>query len=87
MHGQLGVLNEACLDVVSASDNPQQARVGCRVVIRILDKHSQFATDALEPCRRHQCHEIIGVTVQPLILQSSDRSVAHQATHQDGVGR
>jgi hypothetical protein len=29
MHGQLRVLNEPCLDVVSASDNPKQARIGC----------------------------------------------------------
>src|SRR5450755_1047774 len=28
MHGQLRVLNEPCLDVVSASDNPKQARIG-----------------------------------------------------------
>src|SRR6202044_1307941 len=33
MHGQFGVLNEASLDIVSASDNPQQARIDCRLVI------------------------------------------------------
>ena len=60
MHGQLGVLNEACLDIMSASDNPQQARVGRRMVIRILDKHSHFATDALEACRRRQRNNIVG---------------------------
>jgi len=68
MHRQLGVLNKACLDLVSASDNPQQARDGCRMVIRILDKHSHFTADALEACRRCQLHDIIGFTVQLLIV-------------------
>ena len=63
MHGQLGVLNEACLDVMGASDNPQEAWIGCLVIIRILDEHSHFATDAPEACRRHQRNDIIGATV------------------------
>ena len=42
MHGQLSALNEACLDVVGAGNNPQQARIGCRTIIKILDKHSHF---------------------------------------------
>jgi hypothetical protein len=52
MDSQLWVLAEALLDIVSACDDPQQARVGCRLVIGVLDKHSHFAADALETCRR-----------------------------------
>jgi hypothetical protein len=62
MHGQLGVLNEASPDVVGASDNPKQARIGCDLVIGILDEHSHFATNPFEACRHPQCHDVIGLT-------------------------
>jgi len=68
MHCQFGVLNEAGLAIVSTSDNPQQAWVGCRVIIRIIDKDFHLATDALEACRRRQCNDIIGVAIWLVIL-------------------
>jgi len=33
---------------VGASNDPEQARIGCRLIIGVLDQHSQFATDALQ---------------------------------------
>jgi tetratricopeptide (TPR) repeat protein len=47
MHAQLGVLDQARLDGVSASKDPKQARIGRRLVIGILDQHAHFATDTL----------------------------------------
>jgi hypothetical protein len=35
---------------MSASDDPQQARVCCRTIIGTLNQHSHFATDAFETC-------------------------------------
>jgi hypothetical protein len=51
MHGQLGVLDQAHLDVVA------QARIGGRLVIGILDQHAHFATDALQAYRHRQPQE------------------------------
>jgi hypothetical protein len=51
MHGQLGILDQARL---SASNDSEQAGIGCRLVIGVLDQHSHFATDAYrhhrQPC-------------------------------------
>ena len=48
MHDQLGVLDQARLDVVSARNDSEQAWIGWCLVIGILDQHSHFATDALQ---------------------------------------
>jgi hypothetical protein len=37
MHGQLGVLDQTRLSVVSARNDSEQARIGCRPVIGVLD--------------------------------------------------
>ena len=68
MHGQLRVLNEPCLDIVSASDNPKQARIGCGIITGILDQHFHFATDALQPHRCRQCQDLIGRICRLVIL-------------------
>jgi hypothetical protein len=56
--GQVGIMTEAFLDIVRASDNPEQAWI-YGLAIRALDYHSHFATDALESCWRSQGHEIV----------------------------
>jgi len=38
MHRELGVLAQARLDVVSASKDPEQARIGCCLIIGVLDQ-------------------------------------------------
>jgi hypothetical protein len=63
VHGQLGVMDQARLDVVSARNDPEQAGIGCRLLIGVLDKHSQFATDALQAYRYRQRQEITGAFV------------------------
>jgi len=68
LNGQFGILTQASLDVMRASDNSQQARIGYRLVIGVLDQHSHFTTHALEACWRHQRQDIIGGAVQCLIL-------------------
>ena len=50
MHGQLGVLDQTCLDVVRASQDSEQAGIGWCLVIGILDQHSHFATDGQADC-------------------------------------
>jgi hypothetical protein len=37
MNSQIGVLHQTFLDFVSPSDNPQQAGIGCRLIIGVLD--------------------------------------------------
>ena len=59
MHGQIGVLHQTCLDVVSPGDDPEQAGIGCRLVIGILDKHSHFAADALQACSHRQSQNVL----------------------------
>jgi hypothetical protein len=53
MHGQLVVLNQTRLDVVSARNDSEQAGIGWCLVIGILDQHSHFATDALQAHRHN----------------------------------
>jgi len=48
MHAELGVMDQARLDVVRARKDSEQARIGCHLVIGILDQHSHFAADALQ---------------------------------------
>jgi hypothetical protein len=36
MHAELGILNEAYLDIVSARNDPQQARIGCGAVEAVI---------------------------------------------------
>jgi hypothetical protein len=43
MHGQLGVLDQTRLDVVSARNDSEQAGIGWCLVIGVLDQHSHFA--------------------------------------------
>jgi len=38
MHRALGVLAQARLDVVSASKDPEQARIDCCLIIGVLDQ-------------------------------------------------
>ena len=59
MDGQVGILTEAFLDIVRASENPEQARIGFGFVVNALDYHSHSATDALESCWCSQGHEIV----------------------------
>jgi hypothetical protein len=54
MHRQVGILYQTFLDVMSASDDPEQAGIGYRLIIGILDKDSHLATDAFQTCRHHQ---------------------------------
>jgi len=68
MHGQLGVLDQARLDVVGARKDPEQARIGGRLVIGILDQHAHFATDALQAYRHRQPQEVIGCVCRCLML-------------------
>ena len=45
MHSQVSVLEQALLDIVSASDDPEQAWIGCRLIIGVLeDKSAQNFT-------------------------------------------
>ena len=53
MHGQVGVLGQARLDVVSARKDSAQAGIGGRLIIGVLDQHSHFATNALQAHRHH----------------------------------
>src|SRR5262245_64883303 len=66
MHAELGVMNEACLDIVSAGDDSQQARIGCCPIVRGFDEHPHFAADAFEARRHRQRHDIRRFVVQPL---------------------
>jgi hypothetical protein len=54
------VLSKASLEVVSATDNSQQAHVDGSAVTGIVYQHFHFAADTLEPDRRHQGHDVIG---------------------------
>src|SRR5580704_8820492 len=47
-------MDQACLNMVSARNDFEQAGIGCRLVIGILDQHSHFATDALQAHRLAQ---------------------------------
>jgi hypothetical protein len=58
VHCQLGILTEAPLNVMRASDNSKQARIGFGFVVRALDQHSHFAANALKACRYSQGHQI-----------------------------
>ncbi len=60
MHGQLGAMDQTCLDVVRARKDSKQARIGCHLVIGILDQHSHFAPNTLQAHRHRQPQEIIG---------------------------
>ena len=64
MHGQIGVLHQAFLDVVSAGDDPEQAGIGCRLIIGVLDKHPHFAADPLQPSPHRQCQNVLRVLVR-----------------------
>src|SRR6202023_2015759 len=68
MQAQLGVLDQTRLDVVSARNDSEQARIGWCLVIAILDQHSHFATGALQAYRHRQSQEIIGCTRRRLML-------------------
>jgi DNA methylase len=59
MHGQLAVMDQTRLDVVSARNDSEQAGIGWCLVIGILDQHAHFATDALQAHRHRQSQEII----------------------------
>jgi hypothetical protein len=52
VHGELGVLDQARLDVVRASKDSEQAGIGWCLLIGILDQHAHFATGALKPGTR-----------------------------------
>ena len=60
MHGQLGVLAQASLDVVRAGNDSEQAGISRRLVVGILDQHTHFAAGALQTCRHCQRQPIIG---------------------------
>ena len=64
----VGVLNQTCLDVVSARKDPEQAGIGWSLVIGILDQHSHLATDALQAYPHRQSQEIIRCTRSCLML-------------------
>jgi hypothetical protein len=49
MHGQLGVMDPARLDVVRARNDSEQAGIGWCLVMGILDQHSHFATTRFRP--------------------------------------
>jgi hypothetical protein len=59
VHGQLGVLDQTRLDVVSARNDSEQARISGCLFIGILDQHSHFATDALQAHRNRQPQHIV----------------------------
>ena len=61
-------MDQACLNMVSARNDFEQARIGCRLVIGILDQHSHFATDALQADLHRQSQEIIQCTRRRLML-------------------
>src|ERR1700738_5148306 len=61
-------MDQACLNVVRARDDSEQAGIGCRLVIGVLDQHSHFATDALQAHRHRQSQEIIRCTRRRLML-------------------
>ena len=69
MYRQLRVLDQARLDVVSASKDPEQAGIGWCLVIGILDQHSHFATDALQAHRHRQSQKIIRCTRRRSMLR------------------
>src|SRR5580704_2519234 len=45
MHAQCGVLDETCLYVVSARDNPEQARIWRCLVVATIDHHFHSAAN------------------------------------------
>jgi len=45
---QRGILIEALLYVVRASDDPEKARVGCHLLFGVLQNHFHFSADASE---------------------------------------
>ena len=51
---ELGVLDQAGLDVVRPGKDSEQARIGRRLVIGILDQHAHFAPGPLQACRHSQ---------------------------------
>jgi hypothetical protein len=68
VHGEVRVLGEAPLNVVSPRDNSQEAHVDRSSVTGIIDQHFHFAAGALELCRRRQGYDIIGRMGWPSIF-------------------
>jgi hypothetical protein len=48
MDSQLDVLCQAGLYIVSTSDDSEEAEIGGRRIVGILDKHPHFAANAFE---------------------------------------
>jgi hypothetical protein len=68
VYGQFGVLAEMPLDIVSARNDPSQARIGRpRVVRTIDDEHPHFTTDPLKGGRVWSISRVIGGMGQFLI--------------------
>jgi hypothetical protein len=63
VYGQVVILTQASLDIVRASDNPEQARIGRGLVIRALDQHSHFAANSFETCWHSQGHDTMGRSI------------------------
>ena len=64
MHSQITVVHQTFLDFVSPSDNPLQPGIGCRLVVAVIDEHSHFAADALQPCPNRQRQNVLGFLVR-----------------------
>jgi hypothetical protein len=62
--GQLDVLYQPGLDIVSASDDPEQAEVSGCLIVGILDKHPHFAADALER-HTHRSRSVEKIRIRP----------------------
>ena len=54
---------------VRASNDSEQAGIGCRLVVGILDQHAHFATDALQAHRNRQRQDIIEFIRRCLMLR------------------
>ena len=70
MHGQIGVLHQTFLYFMSPSDDPEQAGIGRRLIISVLDEHSHLAADALQSCHHRQRQNVVGAAVSLAILRS-----------------
>jgi hypothetical protein len=64
VQGKVGALNQTRMDIMRASDDPEQARIGRHPVVAVLYQHSHFAADSLQPCFHCQCEDVLGVIVR-----------------------
>jgi hypothetical protein len=58
MDSQLDVLCQAGLYIVSTSDDSEEAEIGGRLIVGIIDKHPHFSANAFKARWYYQCYEL-----------------------------